>query len=433
MASSRRRTRMPGESISRDYNWVAAINSEAAALRSQSASFLFSNDWSCTNLGGRGGCTGNMEMIHNNVHNTIGGDMSTLSAAAWDPLFWLLHVNIDRLLVLHQIGTGDYFGLSNYEPFPEAAACGSNTQDCGYTYEERVAPPQTPTIGWSVGGSAQGAMRLAGNPNAIQNSNDSSDSQQGSVAISSVQSDAGRVQTYEPAAGISAGSNSTRLQQYLRQYINSLTGGYNGYSWSAVIDGLNPMALREHTYAMHVLVNDGACAEAGLPMTADGQRIDMLQLRKMDAYCGSNAGWNTMAPGMTSYRNVTVAININHCMAACGISPDVPAKDPTDPTQGPISSPITPSKLRVLCIQQSPSGEARDCTRQLAGKLSWNAGLGWAVLSERFVAGAQTFAARGAVRSTAAATAAAGGRVRPRGVPGAIGHPQFLFVGKFEP
>jgi hypothetical protein len=208
----------------------------------------------------------------------------------------LLHVNIDRLLVLYQVSTGEYFGLSNYQPFPEAAACGSNTQDCGYTYEERVPPTQTPTSGWALGGSAAGSMRLAGNANANNNNN----SQESLVSISSVAADAGVVQTYEPAEGLGSDGNATKMQQYLRQYLNSLTGGYNGYSWSAVIEGLNPMALREQTYAMHVLVNYGACAEARLPMTADGQSIDMLQLRKMDAYCGSNAGWKTMDPSMKS-------------------------------------------------------------------------------------------------------------------------------------
>jgi hypothetical protein len=148
-------------------------------------------------------------------------------------------------------------------------------------------------------------MRLAGTN--LNEGNNNNDSQGSFVSISSIQADDGKVQTYEPAEGVGSDENSTRMQQYLHQYIDSLTGGYNGYSWSAVIEGLNPMALREHTYAMHVLVNDGACAEAGVPMTADGQRIDMLQLRKMDAYCGSNAGWNTMDPSMSSDRVSTAA------------------------------------------------------------------------------------------------------------------------------
>jgi hypothetical protein len=127
-------------------------------------------------------------------------------------------------------------------------------------------------------------------------------------------------------------------------------------------------------------------------------------------------------------QNRTVAINLNHCMSRCGISPDVPSKDTNDPTKGPIASPITADQLRVLCIEQSSSGEARDCTQQLAGNLQFTTALGWAVLSERFVAGAQTFAGQEAVHSAAAA-----GQIRPRGVPGANGRPQFLFVGKVEP
>jgi hypothetical protein len=50
----------------------------------------------------------------------------------------LHHVNVDRLLFLYQASSGEYQGSSLYVPFPSSAACGSNTEQCGYTYEARV-------------------------------------------------------------------------------------------------------------------------------------------------------------------------------------------------------------------------------------------------------------------------------------------------------
>jgi hypothetical protein len=84
----------------------------------------------------------------------------------------------------------------------------------------------------------------------------------------------------------------------------------------------------------------------------------------------------------------------------------------------------------VICIEQSPNGEASDCTLRLAGQLSIQTALGWAVLSQQFVPGAQTFAGPRGVRSADAAGAGAA-KIKPRGVPDANGNPQFLFVQKF--
>ncbi|OTB01835.1 hypothetical protein M426DRAFT_265564 [Hypoxylon sp. CI-4A] len=60
----------------------------------------------------------NLEHIHNNVHNFVGGDtdrsgrghMYSVAMAAFDPVFWLHHCNIDRLLHLWQCSNpGNWF------------------------------------------------------------------------------------------------------------------------------------------------------------------------------------------------------------------------------------------------------------------------------------------------------------------------------------
>lgn len=82
-----RGTTSPGTCTSRGFNWLDAMSRSAWDFSNQAAGFLASGSWSCT-YGGTRGCAGNLERLHNNVHNTVGGDMSTLSKAGWDPVFW---------------------------------------------------------------------------------------------------------------------------------------------------------------------------------------------------------------------------------------------------------------------------------------------------------------------------------------------------------
>ncbi|KAI0687171.1 hypothetical protein BC835DRAFT_1309269 [Cytidiella melzeri] len=43
-----------------------------------------------------------LEQIHNNIHIKTGGFMADVSIAAFDPIFWMHHANVDRLLALWQ-------------------------------------------------------------------------------------------------------------------------------------------------------------------------------------------------------------------------------------------------------------------------------------------------------------------------------------------
>ena len=60
-----------------------------------------------------------MEDLHDNIHGwtggnngTVGGDMASLGTAAWDPVFWSHHCNIDRIWYLWQLR----HGISNIPP-----------------------------------------------------------------------------------------------------------------------------------------------------------------------------------------------------------------------------------------------------------------------------------------------------------------------------
>ncbi|KAI6838910.1 hypothetical protein KC343_g96 [Hortaea werneckii] len=44
----------------------------------------------------------NLEAIHDHVHVLVGGHMSFVSQATFDPIFWLHHTNVDRILAIYQ-------------------------------------------------------------------------------------------------------------------------------------------------------------------------------------------------------------------------------------------------------------------------------------------------------------------------------------------
>eukprot|EP01040_Poterioochromonas_malhamensis_P010111 gene10111-10991_t len=82
----------------------------------------------------------NFESPHNQLHNMVGGDMSDVSVAAFDPIFWLHHSNVERMhcawIRKHGIPTdvtGFFRGESNHSflhaplyPFPPKAEFGYN-------------------------------------------------------------------------------------------------------------------------------------------------------------------------------------------------------------------------------------------------------------------------------------------------------------------
>ncbi|KAI5778031.1 hypothetical protein EDC01DRAFT_713255 [Geopyxis carbonaria] len=48
------------------------------------------------------GQLGSVEMVHNGIHNDVGGHMQSPDVAAFSPLFWLHHANVDRLAAMYQ-------------------------------------------------------------------------------------------------------------------------------------------------------------------------------------------------------------------------------------------------------------------------------------------------------------------------------------------
>jgi tyrosinase len=83
------------------------------------------------------------EGIHNSVHGWVGGAMSAVPVAAYDPIFWAHHAMIDRLWYLWQIGPNGVdppAGLLNraLPPFPLTVRDTLDIAALGYGYATRV-------------------------------------------------------------------------------------------------------------------------------------------------------------------------------------------------------------------------------------------------------------------------------------------------------
>jgi tyrosinase len=62
------------------------------------------NGFSCTSPNGQSNPANNIENLHNGIHNDVGGQghMSYPQVAAFDPIFWLHHANVDRQFAMWQ-------------------------------------------------------------------------------------------------------------------------------------------------------------------------------------------------------------------------------------------------------------------------------------------------------------------------------------------
>ncbi|KAJ4295617.1 hypothetical protein N0V90_007630 [Kalmusia sp. IMI 367209] len=129
------------------------------------------NQWSTTADGGN---IGNVESLHNSFHNMFGlGNMGIVEASAFDPVFWLHHCQMDRIMAIYQYRypdtwvepasqpKGTYTFAANsvqnasspLEPFHMNAngdlwtsALVRNWTSFGYTYPELISNPSNTTL-----------------------------------------------------------------------------------------------------------------------------------------------------------------------------------------------------------------------------------------------------------------------------------------------
>eukprot|EP00775_Hariotina_reticulata_P009193 gene9193-9359_t len=349
--------------ISRAYDWAGAIARSASSSSNMVANFVRSYSWGCTYTSSQR-CAGNLEGVHNNIHNYVGGstgEMATVRYAGFDPIFWLHHAQIDRLLWLFQNNGGQWQNARTYAPFITTDA--SNLRSFGYNYRD-------PYRSWQ----SQSAVTMGHRKSLLDDSPQALPSE---LPILDSGSEIG-----SPAA-VAA----------VDRALASWTDGYRGYSWQLQLLEWDRNQLGR---AVHVFIflNATGTSVASTDSKVTSQpwipssRYNFNHLRVRNDYCGSVSGFNVLIKHLTGQRT-TAAVALDSCLRAAGIDPNAVPADPAAPGAGPAAAIVKPSDLRLLALTQ----HGRDVTSRVNfGKL----GISWSLPAME----------TGKVRATGAADAA---------------------------
>ena len=123
---------------------ITALNNIRASLQDQVYQLFttckdylhFSNDAAGSSTTS---CSNSLEGIHNTIHTTTGGRPTTsvktsghmyyLATAAFDPIFWLHHCNVDRIFAMWQTVNGGSYGASQTAPHNTWTVAKGSTQN----------------------------------------------------------------------------------------------------------------------------------------------------------------------------------------------------------------------------------------------------------------------------------------------------------------
>ena len=131
--------------VSKLFLSLAISNPEVPSIQSETFK-MFTNlhdyeSFSCVSPGGQAETANNIESIHNTIHYSVGGygHMTYPEVAAFDPVFWFHHANVDRLFAMWQTlnpdtyiePTRNTYG-SYYEPvgFMDSGSTGQCNANC---------------------------------------------------------------------------------------------------------------------------------------------------------------------------------------------------------------------------------------------------------------------------------------------------------------
>lgn len=189
---------------------------------------------------------------------------------------------MDRYIYLWQIAANgnEYMGANHYKPFPTAANCGAKLKSCGVSY-----------------GSSKTGSNNKKKSNNLKSSRLMSDDEVALELFGSV-SDASGDDPMTPQA-----------MSYLTEALAELPHNDDTYEWSAVFNRLDPSALKDRTFSLHVFLNsDGQLGQ--LPHEANG-RIDVTELHLRPDYCGSYGGFVTWMGDMPGHVH-KVSVTLKH-------------------------------------------------------------------------------------------------------------------------
>lgn len=318
--------RQAGAILKRARNWASAMSNSAGQFGRQLSSFVRSGTWRCTYTNSRT-CFGNLEQVHNDIHNILGGtggEMATILYAGFDPLFWLHHCQLDRALWLFQKNSPQWVGAENYTPFHTIRGILSETEALGYYY---------------AGGSTM-SMPSRGQMLALE-SGESSASESSSPRVDA--------------------------KTVVRAALHEWSGNYTGYAWAVRFQELNEHQLELPTHVYVFLDRPGAKI-AALPAKVE----EFNDLRMHPNYCGSASGFNDYVQGH-NHANTVVnrAVDLTDCLLKAAVDPNVAPANPEDLSRGPSKVPVRLSDLKFVAVD----AEGTDVTeRYNFGKpvISWS-------------------------------------------------------------
>lgn len=87
---------------------------------------------------------------------------------------------------------------------------------------------------------------------------------------------------------------------YLAEALQELPHNPDTYEWNAVFNRLDPNALKDRTFSLHVFLNNRGQGLGELPHTDSG-RIDVTELHLRQEYCGSYGGFVTYMGDMPGH------------------------------------------------------------------------------------------------------------------------------------
>jgi hypothetical protein len=178
---------------------------------------------------------------------------------------------LDRYLYLWQIAANgnEYVGGSQWKPFPKAAACGAKIRACGVSYGSQ-----------KTGSSNRKATNLK--------------------AMRAMTDDEVAADLLGSVADTSGDDPMTpQAKAYLVEALRELPRNTDTFEWKAVLNRLDPSALKDRTFSLHVFFNNGA-GLGQLPRTDNG-RIDIPALTLRQEYCGSYGGFITWMGDMPGH------------------------------------------------------------------------------------------------------------------------------------
>ncbi|KAF6257358.1 common central domain of tyrosinase-domain-containing protein [Scenedesmus sp. NREL 46B-D3] len=319
---------------SRDVDWPAAVARASRSRATQMVAFVASQDWNCTYMPWVGssqqsnGCAGNLEQMHNIIHETIGGltgEMAILKYGGFDPLFWLHHAMIDRALWLYQANKGGWQVNANgdfsgyFSPFRNITGNYESLQATAYTYKDPVY------------------LQTAAQP-----------------ALPVSTSSSGSSGAFPPAADAGTEVDSAAAVAAVQRQLAAWSGGHKGYTWRLQLRQFRPtLAGLNQTVDVFVFI-DGVLGAERFPSSSSSSssriRPNTLRLRK--DYCGSATTWKGAA-AMLAGKRFSLSVDLTSCMRAAGISADVAPADASNAAKGPARAPIRVSDLRFMVLSAS--------------------------------------------------------------------------------